>query len=415
MSNTNLAMDQFCPKILYPSMFLTAMIIIIGILSIILILTIGIKNIVKKSPEIHFMFKVTFWISLILIFFWLLLWPIAIFLCHIDWYQNVEFTSFLFQISCIFFGIMIRTCYITTWYLRLYIVFKDSVFDVTPNTKRLLFSFAIFIIIIKLISFVLFIISYHQYAKIISVFGEFIYSIFVILIVATFLIKLNKLILNAANKIHKTRDIDNVRLPPYQLDMIRGASRYLILSTFGLIFTLISIIINILLILFMNNISLSRAFQIYFAFILLDHYINFICLYCQYSFGRDIFEYLCSFCDIKMRKYLNHWASQKTKKESINLPQSNPVISQTFRVSVIMDKMQQKEVNHVNLEDLVDEMADILVDPSERVKLMKKLPSHSNTPICADNDNDNDNINLNLHLDINLERIKEEQNNFGDL
>ena len=87
------------------------------------------------------------------------------------------------------------------------------------------------------------------------------------------------------------------------------------------------------------------------------------------------------------------------------------MIAERFRVSVIMDKMQEKAVNHVNLEDLVDEMADILVDPSERQKLMKKLPSHSadSTPIQND-----DNINLNRQFEMNLMRIDEE-NNFGDL
>ena len=280
--------DQFCPNRLYPSMFLSTTIVSIGILSIILILTFGIKSILNKSRDIHLFFRSTFWISLFCILLWLLLWPIAIYLCEIskNHYNLIKIKfAFMLQISGIFFAIVIRACYIGTWYKRLTIVFKDSIFDVAGRTKLGLCIFGLFIIIVKITSFILFIISYinehvqikhhyNQFGRGFAIFGEIIYCLFIIFIVSLFLNKLTRLIFNAANRIHKSRDIDNIRLPPYQLDMIRGASRYFILSTLGLIFTLISIIINVILIFFnnQNRLSFSRGFQIYFAFIIRSLY-----------------------------------------------------------------------------------------------------------------------------------------------
>ena len=384
--------EQFCPSKLYISMFITASIICIGLLSIILILTVGINNILKKSPEIDFIFKSTFWISLFCIFLWLFLWPIAIYLCQTSNDYNIHFKfAFILQISGTFFALIIRTMYILTWIKRLVYVFRDSIFDILSKTKYILYIFALFTIFIKVISFILFIISYiendlnikHKYdqiARSLSIFGEIMYSLLIIFIVYWFLHKLNKLLFNAANTIYQANDIDNIRLPPYQLDMIRGASRYFILSTFGLMVTIIDILVNIVLLFFVKKINLSQGFQIYYSFSLLDHYINFMMLYMQYNFGKNVFEYLCSFCDYRIRNILNHNASRKTKKSlSMDLPHSSPSVSNRFRVSVIMDKMQEKQVNHVkDLQDLVDDISDILVDPSERQKLVKKLPSHSN-------------------------------------
>ena len=269
-----------------------------SIFSILIVIWILIKSIkqLKESKEIFLQIKILFYIATISSIFVILLLALsALFTCPFITFALYLFTSpfyFLLQLSVA-----------GTLFTRVYLTFKDSIFEISKCQKYtllILYIAALIIIISWYISFD----RYYQFNNVsavlviisgtsCSVYGMYLFSR-----------KMYQLIQMRQSSIHKQmdeQDVKEIKVNEQQKQLLYATSKYISLLSLAIVTTTMTWIISGPLMEYLrrNEEVLGEGgteiyWQMVFCIISLDCMTNVICLYLQYKFNQEYYDKYCA-------------------------------------------------------------------------------------------------------------------------